>query len=169
MLTHERLKELLSYDPATGEFRRILDVKGGKTLGFTNARAGDIAGAPRKDGYWRISIDNKRYFAHRLAFLYMTGAWPKRHVDHRDGNPSNNAWQNLREASHAENMRNSKPKKHSALGVKGVRRTEAGNYSVRITINRKVKHLGTTHNLALAGYMYRIAAAGYHGDFARAA
>ena len=41
-------------------------------------------------------------------------------IDHIDGNPSNNNLDNLREASHAENMRNSKIPTSNSSGFKGV-------------------------------------------------
>lgn len=65
MITQERLKELLTYDPATGEFRWI--VSRGPN------RAGNSAGCIDKAGYRIIEIDGKAYRAARLAFLYMTG------------------------------------------------------------------------------------------------
>src|ERR1700730_16891152 len=48
----------------------------------TRARVGGTAGGSRPDGYLRIGIGYQRYLAHRLAWLYMTGAWPKKAIDH---------------------------------------------------------------------------------------
>jgi len=44
----------------------------------------------------------------RLAYLLMEGEFPPAHIDHIDGNPWNNKWNNLRAVSQAENMRNRK-------------------------------------------------------------
>ena len=76
MITQARLKELLTYDPETGYFTRNVNVKG--------ANAGERAGTITAKGYIAIGIDRKHYLAHRLAFLYMTGEWPKELVDHKD-------------------------------------------------------------------------------------
>lgn len=44
--------------------------------------------------------------AHRLAFLYMTGSYPTFEVDHFDRNKSNNAFDNLKDVTHKDNMKN---------------------------------------------------------------
>lgn len=163
MLTADRLRELLTYDPATGEFRWLVK------RGNNGANAGDIAGSSDKTGRRFISVDGKDYRANRLAWLYMTGAWPKRHVDHRDTNPGNDRWENLREATKAQNGANRGANRNNTTGVKGVTRLPSGNYEVRIGVNGRRIHLGTTDNLTIAGYMYRLGAAFYHGEFARAA
>ncbi len=112
--TYERVKEILSYDPATGLFKWI------KTLS-NRAQAGNVAGCYRKDGYLVIRFDGKLYLGHRLAWLLVTGNWPKQEIDHKDGNPSNNKWGNLREATHSENITNQAAHKNNKLGLKGVK------------------------------------------------
>jgi hypothetical protein len=68
MITQERLKDLLHYDPETGFFSR--------PNGTPTSRV------PTVNGYVMIMIKGKRYYAHRLAFLYMIGRWPLYEVDH---------------------------------------------------------------------------------------
>lgn len=100
MITVDELKRTLSYNPATGEFTRL--VRSGP------AKVGSIAGHqshPR--GYKQVTINYKSYYAHRLAWLYMTGEWPDV-IDHIDGNTANNRWSNLRNCSMPENMQNMK-------------------------------------------------------------
>lgn len=87
-LTQERLQQVLHYDPATGEFRwreQELD-----------RRAGKIAGCCMRSDYWCIHVDGRSYRAHQLAWLYMTGEWGLPLITHRDGDPFNNRWRNLR-------------------------------------------------------------------------
>lgn len=69
--------------------------------------AGSIAGTPHGEGYVLIGIYGEQYLAHRLAFLYMTGAWPKGKLDHRDRVRNNNVWGNLRPATNSQNGINS--------------------------------------------------------------
>ena len=49
------------------------------------------------DGRYYISIDGVDYLAEELAFLHMTGRWPRNGVEHINGNAQDNRWENLRE------------------------------------------------------------------------
>ena len=78
MLTQERLKEVLHYDPETGIFMWLVAPNG-------RIRVGMEAGSSH-DGYIGIKVDRILYKAHRLAWFYMTGEWPANDVDHWDRN-----------------------------------------------------------------------------------
>lgn len=114
-LTHARLMEVLHYDPETGFFSRI---------GLCGTRidlVGKIAGGPTSDGYMRVAVDDRRYRAHRLAWFYMNGEWPLMEIDHRDTNPKNNRWDNLREVNSSINKQNRrKSNKNSMVPFLGV-------------------------------------------------
>lgn len=111
LITLERLRELLSYDAETGVFT---------WSGHSgSAKAGDIAGT-QCDGYTKIQIEGRLYRGHRLAWFYVTGKWPEKHLDHRDGVRSNNRWANLRPASPAENHQNRSVQKNNKSGFLGV-------------------------------------------------
>lgn len=112
ILRVDRVREILVYDRETGVFRYRVDRR--------RVRAGDVAGNKTPRGYVRIVIDGQRCQAHRLAWLYETGEWPTLMVDHKDGNTSNNAWTNLRQANAVQNGRNRRPKIGSLSGVVGV-------------------------------------------------
>lgn len=100
MITQQELQDLLDYNPATGEFR--WKIQRGRAI-----KAGDAAGCIQKStGYWQISSSGKTYQAHRLAWLYVYGQWPKGMVDHIDGKKTNNAIANLRDVSHRQNQQN---------------------------------------------------------------
>lgn len=99
MLTARYLRAVLSYDPETGVWRWRERPDVGRKW---NARyAGKGAGCPdrRHGGRIQIRINGKNFFARRLAFLYMTGKWPRDEVDNKDGDPANETWSNLREAT----------------------------------------------------------------------
>ena len=165
MLTQERLKELLTYDPLTGDFFWNED-RGGK-------RAGDIAGCKRR-AYIAISVDDKIYRAHHLAWLWMTGAFPALFIDHRNLNKHNNAWTNLREATKSQNQANIGLTASNKSGLKGVSRYRAGEsygkpWQACIGKDGKSINLGQFATKEAAHAAYVAAAEKHFGEFARAA
>lgn len=113
-LSQNRLKELLHYNPNTGVFIRKVRSSNHK------AKVGDIAGSINKRGYIQININNKKHYAHRLAFLYMEGYFPENEVDHINRDTADNKWENLRHVSRSCNLRNSSKSKNNKSGVVGV-------------------------------------------------
>jgi hypothetical protein len=81
---------------------------------------GCVAGNFRKDGYVTIRVNGIAHYSHRLAWFYMTGLWPTNEVDHKDRNPSNNAWVNLREATSSDNKCNSSLNVRNTSGYRGI-------------------------------------------------
>jgi len=71
----EYAKRVLSYDKETGIFRW----KEHKVI-----KLGTVAGCKNKRGYIQIYLMDRPYVAHRLAWLLVTGAWPKGQIDHKD-------------------------------------------------------------------------------------
>ena len=142
-LTQERLKELLHYDPDTGDFtwKYRYDMPKQWNTRYANKKSGCI----HCEGYIRIRINEKKYLAHRLAILWMTGKFPKKQVDHVDGIKDNNKWNNIREATHSENQQNQKKahKDNKSTGLLGVcfKKIDKKYYS-RIYVNNKSKFLG---------------------------
>jgi hypothetical protein len=151
-LTKEIVEQLLAYDPETGEFRW--------RVSRGNVAAGSVAGHLQVNGYLRVSVFYRRYLAHRLAFLLMTGQWPPEQVDHKDGDPSNNRWENLRAVTHSENMHNQKRahRNNGASGFLGVSpstHSKKNPWRAAIRLENKQRHLGyfTTAEEAYAAYM----------------
>lgn len=135
ILTATFVRALLLYDPLTGDFFKRS--KKGKLV--------QIALAVDKFGRRQIVFGTKHYKAHRVAWLYMTGELPANHVDHIDGDASNNAFTNLRLATNKENMQNRKG--HTVankLGFLGVcPNGQNGKFTAQITVQGKKLHLGT--------------------------
>lgn len=147
MLTQERLKEVLNYDADTGVFTWAIK--------RTNSvYIGKVAGSPQI-GYISIRIDNKLYLAHRLAWLYVYGYFPKNHTDHINNIRDDNRICNLREATAAENLQNyPATRKNSKTGMIGVSKKRK-KYRARLMLNRKEIYLGVfdTPEEAQAAYI----------------
>ena len=135
MITQSRLKELLHYNPDTGIFIRKVSRQG--------IRADGVAGYTRKDGYIQIKIDNKNYFAQRLAWLDYYGYLPENELDHIDRIRHHNWIDNLREVSRQCNLRNTGNISTNTSGVKGISfHKNAHKWAASIKVNGKVNHLG---------------------------
>lgn len=159
-LTQLRLQELLSYDPETGIFRWIVGRRG-------HAVTGKPAGHRSKAGYNLITIDGVRYQAHRLAFLYMEGAFPPNDVDHINGARTDNRFRNLRHATRSENLANKIVTKLPSSGVKGAYfHPKTRKFTAAIKINGRIKYLGIFATAEQAGEVYDLAAIAAFGEFA---
>lgn len=99
----QKLRDALSYDPDSGLFTR---------------KSGKIAGYKSRGGYIQLSVFNKKYYASRLAYFYMTGEWPE-YIDHINRVVDDNRWANLRAVSHQENCRNRGIRDDNKSGVPG--------------------------------------------------
>ncbi|MCK4870711.1 MAG: HNH endonuclease [Gammaproteobacteria bacterium] len=144
MITQERLKEVLTYNPETGDF--IWKVGAGP------ASVGDIAGCEvtRVDGkkYIVMGVDYKLHLAHRLAFLYMLGKLPSSHVDHGNGDGTDNRWANITEATPAENAKNCRRRIDNTSGVTGVQWNKLNkNWRAVIQVKRETINLGSFKDL----------------------
>jgi len=159
-LTQDELKEILEYNEETGDL--IRKCKRGR-----RHQKGVIVGTLRRDGYIRVHLDDKLYYAHRLIWFHMTGNWPKHQIDHINGIKNDNRFCNLREASHAANQRNKKITIQNNSGFKGVSKTSNNKrWRARIEFEGKQKYLGTFDKPEDAHQAYCKAAQARHGEFA---
>jgi len=111
-LTQEELKSILTYYPDTGRFIRILNNGAEKVCGYIDRQ--------NTTGYRKISIGGVKHYAHRLAWLYMTGVFPEFDVDHIDRDGTNNKWVNLRHIERKYNCKNGSLRKSNTSGFNGV-------------------------------------------------
>lgn len=163
MLTAERLRSLMAYDPETGIFVRLVSA-GCRAAG---SEVG-LAHPSTPTGYVMMGVDGRLYKAHRLAWLYVYGEWPAKDLDHRDGNRANNAIGNLREATESQNAANSGLRRHNTSGFRGVSwNSRAGKWKAAIVVRGRTRHLGFFADAAEAGAVYEEAAAREFGEFAR--
>ena len=136
MLTQKQLKKLFYYNPGIGVFTRLVATS-------NSVKVGDIAGCDDGQGYIRITVNNKLYKAHHLAWLYMTGLLPKDQIDHINHIRDDNRFINLREATNQENHKNLSKRKDNTSGVTGVYLSKASNkWKAHIKMNLKYNYLG---------------------------
>lgn len=155
-MNKKRLHELVSYDPETGIF--IRKVNSGTAI------EGDVAGGKCGNGYILISLDGKQYSAHRLAWMYMHGSWPAKLIDHINGDKTDNRIQNLREATHFNNICNKKATSKS--GFKGVTFWKRnGSWKAQCQVRGVNKHLGYYKTPEEAHAAYVDYAKQHHGEF----
>ena len=156
-LTAELLREHLHYCPETGIFTWIKPRAPG-------VRFGDVAGNKMADGYWVVCIFSHRHKAHRLAFLYMTGNFPEAMVDHINGNKSDNRFINLRQATNAQNKRNTPKRRDNTSGFKGVVFSKYGRWIAQCNSD-KGSYLGSFDTAEEASICYNEHAKKIYGEF----
>ncbi len=140
----------LSYEPETGA------ITDGHRL---------ATGRPMPIGYLRISRGGKSYYAHRVAWLLMTGEWPGV-VDHVNGDRADNRWSNLRLATPSQNSANARRAGINTTGRKGVT-PYRGRFRAQICVCGQRKWLGDFTSIDEAASAYARAATDAFGEFAR--
>lgn len=154
-LTAARLRELLHYDPETGVFTNRV-VRPRTVLGA-------VAGGHDSYGYITISVDVRRYLAHRLAWLYVYGEWPSKNLDHINGVRDDNRIANLREATQAQNLQNRAAASIGRSGVLGVGwDSSRKKWVASIKHQGKARHLGRFSTVEGAQAAYLAAKAQLH-------
>lgn len=135
ILTQTRLRELLHYNSETGVFTS--QTKRGRFC------AGTAMGTLNTGGYVHLHIDHKKYLAHRLAWLYVTGNWPLHQLDHINGARADNRISNLREATVKQNGENRGRQNNNTSGYKGVTwSVKSKKWQAQICHNGVRKQLG---------------------------
>lgn len=153
-LLREELKQVLNYDSITGIFTW-------KIRTGNNSWVGKEAGSMDSNGYIKIQIHGSRYYAHHLAWLYEHNEVGM--IDHKDGNPWNNAIDNLRRATYVENNRNRL--RYNQHGYAGVR-YRSGAYQAHIRIEGVITRIGIYATAKEAGAAYKAKAKELYGEFA---
>ena len=155
MITQEILKQNLFYDKYTGLFSRL------KSARLSN---NGFVGSIQTHGYRAISVNSKLYRAHRLAWLYVYGEFPKKQIDHINGNRDDNRIDNLREVTVSENACNKRNPQGSNqyLGVTKKKCKNKYKWCARIMINKKAKHIGYFDSVEDARNAYLLAKSHYH-------
>lgn len=135
-ITAEIVRGLLQYDPETGVFVWRVDRQANKLKGKV---AGRMIGP-----YWSLNLFNRNHSAHRVAWLYVHGEWPKHQIDHINGDKTDNRIANLRDVTKSLNMHNiAAPRRDSASGLRGVGwHRSSQKWRAQLSVNGRRVHLG---------------------------
>lgn len=161
-----RLRRDFKYDPLTGILIRTAST-------IKTAKTGVDVSIKTTGGYRALSIHDpavkmsRQITIHRIGWYLHYGTWPCQHIDHINGDPTDNRIANLRYCTTSQNQGNAKTRTDNTSGYKGVSQTKTGHFSARIKVGPKRHHLGTFMTAIEAHEAYAAAAKSMRGDFAR--
>ena len=155
-VTADDARAVFDYDPLTGVF--LWKIRTGRRC-IIGADARSI-----QKGRYTVKLGGTRFQASNVAWLITYGEWPSAEVDHRDKNKLNDAIDNLRLSTTMKNMMNIGKTRRNRTGYKGVSVHRSG-FAVWIRADGYKYYLGVYDDVEHAGAVYRIAAAGMHGEF----
>ena len=158
-VSHDRLLELLDYNPQTGVFVW-------KKSPRNTVKSGSIAGSINTGGYRNIAIDGILYRSNRLAWFYVNKEWPSKRVDHKNLDKSDDSIWNFREATQSQNKANGSGYRTRKSNFKGAYQ-QKGRWTSSIRVDGRLIYLGMFPNEEEAGKAYAAAAVRYFGEFAR--
>ncbi len=154
----ENIEDVIRYDDVTGYLYWKKQIS-------NRIKIGDVAGSVRHDGYVTVSIFGKEYLAHRIAYYLMTCQFPEDELDHIDGNPNNNKWDNIRDSTRSGNNQNTRG--YGKLGVRNVYyRPDRNTYQVKLMVDGKRITIGSYSDLELAELVAAEARELHHKQFA---
>jgi len=139
-----KLREAFDYNPDTGVLIRKSTNRPSKGLDSY--------------GYIQLGYCKKMYKAHRVIWAIVHGEFPKGHIDHINGNRSDNRIQNLRVVTQQQNSHNhQKINKKNKSGFRGVCwNGRASKWQAAISVNSKTIYIGvfSTPEDAHLAYLY---------------
>ncbi|CAB4240509.1 putative NHN endonuclease [uncultured Caudovirales phage] len=160
------IKQNLRYDPDTGHLWWIKQ-------NVTGTRPRDLNRPAGRNSHCYLMVDinvNKRETIklHRVAWFLYHGVWPKDEIDHINNIRDDNRIVNLREATHAENLSNQKPRVDGSSKYKGVSWDKQNcKWRASVMVDYKQINLGRYHKEEEAALAYNKAALEYFGEFAK--
>lgn len=157
----EEIRERINYNPETGEmtWKKRLSAR---------IKAGDPCGVvSRSTGYRVVRMRHANMPAHRIAWVHFHGEFPPvgTVIDHINRDRTDNRIANLRLATTAQNLTNSRRRKDNKSGVKGVWRNR-NKWTTQISIDGKRHHVGNFDSKEEAAKAYAEAAKRHYGEFA---
>lgn len=109
--------------------------------------------------YWRTKLCGLGLLNHRIIWFMKTRETPEM-IDHRNGDGLDNAWDNLRDATQAQNFAN------MDRLIRGIDQYPNGKWRAKITIDYSQIHLGMFDTQEQALAVYKKALTETHGEYA---
>ena len=152
--TPAELWDLFELNPLTGQlFWRLIP--------STKCNSSGKAGSLTVRGYVQLTINQQKYWAHRIVRAWVDGKDPGKTVlDHADRNKSNNQPWNIRICTQSENLANISGRKGYYFCSK------KRKYAARINVNKKQVFLGYFSTAQEASACYNAAKCRLYGEFA---
>ena len=155
-MTQERVRELFDYQDGQLVWKKRTGPR---------SNPNQAAGSLMPQGYLRVKFDKKSHLVHRLVYLWHTGEMPV-FIDHQDQNKTNNKIENLRPATHTQNLQNRPKYRNNTSGLKGVSfHRHKSKWQASIRIAGKQKYLGIYERKEDAYLVYCEACKKHHGSF----
>lgn len=154
MLTAERLREMLAYNPETGVLTWKYQVS-------RNIKPGQVAGCINQYGYRKVAINRKTLLVHRVIWAIYYGEFPDGLIDHINCNRLDNRICNLRVANATQNAANKTIA--NATKMRGVTKLPSGKYQA--CISKRSIYLGTFDKAEDAKEFYEQASLMLYGEF----
>lgn len=147
------IKSVLNYNKKTGVFTWAV-------YRSHKAIEGGIPGRLDKDGYHRITVFGRTYFAHRLAWAFVHGEFPDGQIDHINGNQADNRIENIRLCTQAQNQQNKE-----SVGATFNKKTN--KWQSQIKKSGKTYYLGSFSDKGDAIEAYRKKSIDLFGEYSR--
>lgn len=141
------IKDFISYDQDTGEFRWAANCG-------ARGRVGALIHNPTSLGYLVVVFRERRHPAHHLAWWWSYGERALSEIDHINGARADNRISNLRLATREQNTRNASVRRDSKTGVKGVS-PDGKSFRARCWANGKRHFIGNFPTIELAARAVR--------------
>lgn len=135
----------------------------------TTRVAGERSDRTFRSAYRVVSIGGHLFNAHRVIWAIANGRDTKNYIDHKNGNKDDNRLENLRECTHAQNMRNKRSYSNNTSGSCGVhKRKDNGKWRAFVSVSGKRTNLGQFETFEEADVAAKRGRIEKHQEFARA-
>ena len=94
-ITADRMNEVLSYDPLTGDFRWKISTSKKFKAGQIAGSAKSVRNSPTR--YTYVRVDGKDITAARAAWVLQNGSWPSGRLGFKNGDPQDVRFENIYE------------------------------------------------------------------------